>query len=109
MAWSFVFILGPAMLCAFFGRHLLAAPFLAISGTSIAKYRFDTLHLVDLCTVALGVGFAFASNAVIWVPYACLAWCMAVFCAASHRSCWWHATIHFATGAGVIAWLANTF
>lgn len=109
MAWSFLFMLAPALACACLGRVLLAAPFLAISATSIAKYRFDVLHVVDLWTVAVCVAYAFATNAVIVVPYLCLAWNVGVFCAASHRSCWWHATIHLATGVGLLAWLANTF
>jgi hypothetical protein len=109
MAWSFMFMLAPALACAFLGQVLLAAPFLAISATSVAKYRFDVLHVVDLWTVAVCVAYAFATNAVIVVPYLCLAWNVGVFCAASHRSCWWHATIHVATGVGLLAWLANTF
>ena len=103
-----MFMLVPAAACALLGRFLLAAPFLAISATSIAKYRFDALHVVDLWTVAVCVAAAFATNAVIVLPYACLTWDVAVFSLASHRSCWWHATIHVATGIGLLAWLANT-
>ena len=107
MAWSFLFMLAPALAAAAFGRYVLAAPFLAISATSVAKYRFDALHAVDLWTVAVCVAAAFATNAIILVPYLCLSWNVAVFCAASHRSCWWHATIHAATGVALAAWLLH--
>lgn len=108
MGWSFMLILLPALACAALGRFVLASPYLLISATSIAKYRYDAFHILDLWTVAVCVAFSFATNAVAIVPCVCLSWSVMVFVAASHRSCWWHATIHAATGVGVLAWLANT-
>ncbi len=104
MAWSFAFMLLPALACAHAGLWTLATPFLAISATSVLKYRFDMCHALDLWTVAGCVAYAFYRNAYVAVPYICLAYNVAVFCVASHRSCWWHATIHFATGVGLVAW-----
>ena len=105
MRWSFLFMLFPALAAAFLGNPLLAAPFLSISATSIAKYWFDALHALDLWNVAACVTFAFATNAIVPVPYVCLAYIVTVFVAASHKSCWWHATIHAMTGVGIIAWI----
>jgi len=104
LRWSFWLFVAPAALALFAGNYRLAIGPLAFGATSFVKYRMDRWHTADLVTVAAGTAALFALNPVRVVPYMCLAYSMAVFCFASHRSCWWHATIHSVTSLGVAVW-----